>query len=156
MRPVMLADAALILALMNDPTFVRYVADRGLRTPEDAANYIAEKMLPGLEKFGFGIFVVERKEAGIPIGTCGLLHRDFMADVDIGWAFLPEFRGQGYAFEAATAVLAYGRQELGLKRIVAMTSPEHERSIHLIEKLGLRFERMIEISGSERPAKLFG
>src|SRR3954453_21494500 len=91
MRPVIEEDAALVLALMNDPAFILYVGDRGLRTPADAARYITEKILPGFSQNGFGMNVVEVKESGIAIGTCGLFKRQPADDVELGFAFLREF-----------------------------------------------------------------
>ena len=101
------------------------------------------------------MYVVALKDTDEPIGTCGLFKRDTMDDVDIGYAFLRQFWGRGFAYEAAAAVLAYGRDVLQLPKIVAMTAPGHERSIKLIEKLGLRFERMVDLPGFDRPSKLF-
>ncbi|MEP6808600.1 MAG: GNAT family N-acetyltransferase [Chthoniobacterales bacterium] len=155
LRQLTLHDSPFFLAIMNEPAFIRNVADRGLRTPADAASYIAEKIFPSYEEFGFGMYVVELKDTGQPVGTCGLLKRPTMEDVDIGYAFLSEFWGKGYAFEAAVAVMDYGRNVLGLPKIVALTSPQNESSIKLLEKLGMRFERLIQVPGWEGESKLF-
>lgn len=155
LRRITLEDAPFLLALMNDPAFIKNVADRGLRTPEDAARYMTEKMFPSYEQFGFGINVAELKSDGRPVGTCGLFKRPAMEHVDIGYAFLREFWGQGFAHEAAAAVLAHGREVLGIPKIVAMTAPANESSIKLLGKLGLRFERMIQMDGYEGESKLF-
>ncbi len=155
LRWLTLADAPFLLALMNEPAFIQNVADRGLRTPEDAARYIAEKMLPSYEENGFGPNVVELKNAGDPIGTCGLYQRPAMEEVDIGYAFLHPYWGRGYAREAAAAVLHHGREVLRIPKIVALTAPTNESSIRLLEKLGLRYERMIQLEGYASESKLF-
>ncbi|MEO5721819.1 MAG: GNAT family N-acetyltransferase [Chthoniobacterales bacterium] len=155
LRWVTLDDAAFLLEVMNDPAFIANVADRGLRTPDAAARYMSEKILPSYEQFGFGMNVVELKATGRAIGTCGLFKRETMEHVDIGYAFLREFWGQGYALEAATAVMAHGCDVLRIPKIVAMTAPTNESSIKLLEKLGLRFERMIQMEGYGGESKLF-
>lgn len=155
LRRIALADAPLLLGVMNDPAFIEHVADRGLRTTDDGERYIAEKMLPSFEQHGFGMYVVDLKEFGTPIGTCGLFKREEMEDVDIGYAFLREYWGQGFAYEAAAAVMAYGRDVLGLPKIIAMTGPENISSIKLLEKLGLRFERMVRFGEAGDERRLF-
>ena len=107
-------------------------------------------------RLGFGLYLVELKEAGLSIGICGLIKRDSLEDVDIGFAFLPKYWGKGYAHEAASAVMEYGRNALGLKRIVAITSADNDSSIKLLEKLGLRFERMLKLSNESEEVRLFG
>jgi RimJ/RimL family protein N-acetyltransferase len=106
-------------------------------------------------RLGFGLYLVELKEAGRPIGICGLIKRDFLDDVDVGFAFLPRYWGQGYAYEAASAVLTYSREVVGLKRIVAITASDNHRSARLLEKLGLRFERMVGYPGEDQDVRLF-
>ena len=155
LRPITLDDAPLVLAVMSDPDFVRYVSDRGLRTPADAARYITEKMLPGFEQNGFGMCGVRLKESGTPIGTCGVFKRNPADDAEIGFAFLPGFRGRGFALEAAAAVMNYARDVQKLTRIVAATKPANAGSIKLLEKLGMRFERMIFDEASQSEMKLF-
>lgn len=104
---------------------------------------------------GFGLYLTELKEGGIPIGICGLIKRDSLEDVDIGFAFLPGFRGKGYAYESASAVMAYGRKVLGLNRIVAITTPDNHGSARLLEKLGMHFERTIRLSNDTEELSLF-
>lgn len=147
-------DAAFILELVNDPSWLRFIGDRGVRTLEDARSYILKGPVEMYGRLGFGLYLVELKSEGVPIGTCGLIKRDSLKDVDIGFAFLPSFRGQGYAYEAASAVLAYGKNTLGLERIVAIVSPGNDRSIKLLEKLGLRFEQNVQLS-ERNEVKLF-
>jgi len=148
-------DAEFIVDLLNQPSFLKYIGDRGVRTPEEARQFILDGPMASYEQFGFGLFMVELEEAGRPIGICGLLKREGLEDVDIGFAFLPQFWSQGYAFEAASAVMDYGKGSLGLDRIVAIASPDNDRSFKLLEKLGLRFERLIRLSEDQPEIKLF-
>ena len=135
-------DAAFILKLVNEPAWLLYIGDRGIRNPADAEAYIRKGPLASYAQHGFGLWLVVRQEDGVAMGICGLIKRDTLPDVDIGFAFLSRFHRQGYAYEAATATLAYGRERLGLKRIIAITAPANAASINLLEKLGLRFEKM--------------
>lgn len=151
LRRLALDDADFILDLLNDPSFLRYVGDKGVRTQEDARRYILEGPVDSYERFGFGLYLVTVKETGVRTGICGLLKRETLPDVDVGFAFLPAFRSKGYATESASAVVAYGRDVLGLRRIVAITTPDNEESIHVLEKIGFRFERMIRLA-DEGPA----
>jgi RimJ/RimL family protein N-acetyltransferase len=137
------ADAPFILGLLNEPSFIRNIGDRGVRTLEDARRYLANGPLASYAQFGFGLFRVELKDDGVPIGICGLLKRDWLRDVDVGFAFLPQFWSQGYAFESAAGVVAWGQKSLGLTRIVAITAPANHGSMRVLEKLGLTFARLI-------------
>ncbi|PGM56664.1 alanine acetyltransferase [Bacillus cereus] len=147
-------DAPFILELVNDPAWIQFIGDKGVRNLEDAKNYILNGPVDMYNKIGFGLYLVERKEDLTPIGMCGLIKRDSLEDVDIGFAFLEKFRSKGYGYESAAAVMEYGRNELGLKRIVAITSIDNADSGKLLEKVGLRFEKII--SGSGEDLKLFG
>lgn len=149
------ADAPFILALLNEPSFLRYIGDKGVRTEADAEQYIMQGPMASYERFGFGLYCVRLKEVETPIGICGLLRRDTLPDVDLGFAFLPDYWGKGYALEAAAATLAYGKTALGLTRIVAITAPDNEASIRLLEKLGMRFERMMQLTPDAPAVKLF-
>jgi RimJ/RimL family protein N-acetyltransferase len=117
--------------------------------------YIQNGPVASYERLGFGLYLVELREAEVPIGICGLLKRETLKDVDVGFAFLPAFWSKGYAFEAASAVMEYGRNVLGIGRIVAITSPENESSIRLLEKMGLKFERQMVLSEGAPEIKLF-
>lgn len=143
MRHLALTDAAFILELVNDPDWLRYIGDRGIHTEDAARDYITNGPRSMYARFGFGLYRVELREGGIPVGLCGLIKRDWLDDVDIGFALLPAYRGQGYAHEAAASTLNHGRTEFGLNRIAAIVSPDNADSIRLLERLGLRFERMI-------------
>jgi len=107
------------------------------------------------QRLGFGMYLTELKEGGAPIGICGLVKRASLKDVDIGFAFFPQFWGKGYAYESASAVLAFGRSVLGLRRIVAVTTHDNHDSIRVLEKLGLRFERMVRLSEDDVQICLF-
>jgi RimJ/RimL family protein N-acetyltransferase len=148
-------DADFMLELLNQSSFLRYIGDKGVRTSEDAIRYIQTGPIASYERFGFGLYLVELKETGAPIGMCGLLKRDSLPDVDVGFAFLPDYWSQGFAFESAAAVMNYGREALGLRRIVAITSLDNLASIKLLEKLGLRFEGLIKLSEDQPEVKLF-
>lgn len=148
-------DAEFILQLVNEPSWLRYIGDRGVRTLEDARAYIVNGPVEMYARLGFGFYIIELKEGGIPIGICGLVKREYLDDVDLGYALLPQYWARGYAYEAASATLAYGLGELGMKRIVAITSPDNHRSAKLLEKLGLRYERMVALSDTEEQVRLF-
>lgn len=154
LRRLTLDDAEFILRLVNEPAWLRYIGDKHVRTLEDARNYLRTGPLDMYERFGFGMFLVELKDSGTPIGACGLLKRDTLPDPDIGYAFLPEFWGKGYAFEAADAVLKYGHREHRLPRILAITSPDNERSIKVLNGCGMHFKRMLEMAEQDQ-VKLF-
>ena len=148
-------DAEFIMELVNEPSWLRFIGDRKVRTVEDARGYIAKGPAAMYDRVGFGLYLVERKDDGVPLGMCGLIKRDGLDDVDIGFAFLPRYWGQGYAFESASAVLAFGQREFGLKRIVAITSKDNESSIKLLQNIGLKFEKMIQLSADDEDVKLF-
>ena len=147
-------DAEFILQLLNDPDFLRFIGDKGVRTVDDARQYIVNGPLASYERHGFGLWLVELRPSRIPVGMCGLLKRETLDDVDIGFAFLPRHRSRGYAFESAAAVMQYGRNVLGLKRIVAITDPDNAGSIRLLQKIGLSFERMIKLADDNREVSL--
>lgn len=153
LRRLTTADAPFILRLVNEPSFIRYIGDKNVRNSHDAEQYLLNGPIASYEQHGFGLYLVELKETGKPLGMCGLLKRKELAEVDIGFAFVPEFWKQGFAFEAANAVLDYGRETLKLKRIVAITSLDNESSVKLLERMGFRFERVINLPD---PVKLFG
>jgi RimJ/RimL family protein N-acetyltransferase len=142
-------DAEFMLRLLNDPSYVRYIGDRGVRTTEEARSYIVSGPLESYSRHGFGLYLVELKETGEPLGICGLLKRESLPDADLGFALLPAFWGQGYAFEAASAVVRYARSEHGLTRLLAITSQDNDASIALLEKLGFRDEGMMKWSDDE-------
>ena len=148
-------DAAFVLELLNDPAFLQNIGDKKVRTLAEARGYLLQGPMASYAEHGFGLNLVVLRESGAPIGMCGLLKRPNLQDVDIGYAFLPHFTGKGYATESAAAVLAHGREQFGLQRIVAIVSPHNRASIRVLEKLGLVFERSIQLSGDANPVSLF-
>lgn len=148
-------DAEFILELLNEPSFIRNIGDKGVRTRDDAVKYIQNGPVASYERFGFGLYLVQLKGSGVPIGICGLLKRETLQDIDVGFAFLPKFWSKGYAVESAAAVMDHGRHVLGIGRIVAITAPENYGSIKVLEKIGLRFEGVIRLSEDEPEIKFF-
>lgn len=134
-------DAPFVIELTNDPAFLEYIGDKGIRTLDDARAYVGTA-LDSYNRYGYGLFLVQLKD-GTPIGTCGILRKEWLDAPDIGYAFLPAFRGRGYALEAAAGVHAHARDAWSLERIVAVVAPGNAASIRLLEKLGLRFERTV-------------
>lgn len=154
LRRLTLDDAEFIFRLVNDPSWLRFIGDKDVHNLDDARRYLRDGPLDMYQRFGFGMFRVEVKESGAPAGMCGLIKRDTLPDVDVGYAFLPEFRGKGYAFEAAAAVLVHGNRAFGLKRIVAITTPGNASSIRVLEKAGMKLERLLELTPGD-PVNLF-
>lgn len=148
-------DAEFIFGLVNEPSFIRNIGDKGVRTLEDARQYLLNSPIESYRRHGFGLFRVDLKEGGTPIGMCGLLKRDTLEDVDIGFAFFPRYWSKGYASEAAAAVMEHGRKTLGIARIVGVVSPDNQGSINVLQKLGLKFERMVRLAPSDIEIKLF-
>lgn len=156
LRHLTLNDAPFIVELLNDPSFLRFIGDRGVRNEQDARKYLLQGPIKSYGTFGFGLYLCFLKEWGDPIGMCGLLKRDTLDDVDIGFAFLPAHWGKGYATETAAATLDHGRTRLGLKRIVAITSPDNAASIKVLQKIGLNFESLVRLGDDPREVRLFG
>lgn len=155
LRELVPEDAGFILELLNQPSWLRYIGDKGVRTLDDARRYIEEGPRAMYARHRLGLYRVGLKSTGEPIGLCGLLKRDTLEDVDIGFAFLPDHWGRGYAFEAASATMRHGLTELGLPRIVAIVSPGNEPSVRLLQKLGLRFQRLMRLSAEADEVQLF-
>jgi RimJ/RimL family protein N-acetyltransferase len=155
LRLISLEDAEFFVQLLNEPSFLRFIGDKKVRSLDDARNYILNGPVHSYESLGFGLYLVEMKGSSAPMGICGLLKRDTLDDVDIGFAFLPKFWGNGYALESAEAIMIYGRNVMDLKRILAITSPDNEASIALLEKLGFKFERVTRLSDETPAVKLF-
>ena len=144
------ADAPFILALLNDPGWIRYIGDRGVRTVEGAVAYLEARMISQYEKHGFGLWMVEGRERGDPMGICGLVRRDNLPGPDLGFAFMPAYRGQGYAYESALAVREHATKALGIARLLAITSPANASSARLLERLGFVAEREMPWAGDEK------
>ena len=155
LRGLVANDAPFILELVNEPSWLRFIGDRGVRNLDDARAYIANGPQASYARHGFGLYLVERAADAAPLGLCGLLKRDALEHADIGFAFSPRHWGQGYAGEAARAVLADARDRLGLARVLAITNPDNAASIGLLEKAGFRFQRRFRLPGEESEVKLF-
>ena len=148
-------DAEFILRLVNEPTFLRYIGDRGVRSIADARRYITEGPVAGYVRYGHGLLRVVRNADGVTVGMCGVLKRDALPEPDLGFSFLPEHWSQGYAIESASAVMNHARQVLGLGRILAITTADNQPSIRLLGKLGFRFDRMITSGDDPTELRLF-
>ena len=140
LRRLVSADAPFILALLNDPDWIRYIGDRGVRSVEAARDYLEARMLSQYEKHGFGLWMVESRASSEPMGICGLVKRDTLPEVDLGFAFMPEYRGLGYAYESALAVRGHATGALGIRKLLAITSPANTASARLLERLGFALE----------------
>ena len=154
-RHLTIDDAPFILELLNDPSFIQNIGDRNVRTIADAESYITKGPVSSYENNGFGLDLVILKETGESIGICGLIKRDTLEDVDIGYAFLPKFWKKGYAVESALAVLEYGLKVKNLKRIVAITLEANKGSVRVLERIGLKFEKMVKLKGDDEELMLF-
>ena len=148
-------DAGFMLKLLNEPSFIQNIGDRGVRTLEDARSYISSRIAVGYKEHGFGLWLVEENESGVAIGSCGLLKRDWLDDVDLGYALLPEYWSKGYAAEAASGAIEYAREALCLARVVAITDPENQSSVRLLERIGFSYERMVKPPEGGPELKLF-
>ncbi|WP_394191462.1 GNAT family N-acetyltransferase [Paenisporosarcina quisquiliarum] len=148
-------DAEFIVTLLNEPDWIKYIGDRGIRTVEDAKKYIKEGPMTMYNEHGIGLYLIELKENAKPIGLCGLLYRDFLKDVDLGFALLSKYWGKGYAFEAAQSTLSYGAEILGHHRIVGFTSLDNEKSANLLQKLGMKDEGKIKYTSTSEDVRLF-
>ena len=155
LRHVGLDDAAFFLRLVNEPSWIANIGDRGVRSLADAERYIETRTLAMYRTLGFGMYVLAAKPQGQPIGVCGFFKRESLPDVDLGFALLPEFWGQGYALEAAAAVMQYGQQTLGFARVLGITNPDNHRSGRLLEKLGFRYERLVQMPPDNETLKLY-
>jgi RimJ/RimL family protein N-acetyltransferase len=156
LRELELQDDEFILDLLNEAPFVRFIGDKGVRNLPDAREYILKGPMDSYRRFGFGLYLAMLADSALPIGICGLVKRDSLPDVDVGFAFLTRYWSRGYAAESAAAVLAYATQQLQLPRIVAITAPDNLASIAVLEKIGLRFERMVRLTENGAELKMFG
>lgn len=155
LRKLEVGDAPFMLELLNDPAYLNYIGDRGVRCASSAIDYIRNGSFAAYALAGYGFYCVTLKDGGTRIGICGLARRDSLDAADIGFAYLPQFRSAGYASEAALAVIGRARDALGLQRILAITSAENEPSARLLRKIGFSFDRMIRIADDEPEIRLF-
>ena len=148
-------DAAFIVELLNDPDFIKNIADRGVRSNEDALQYLSKGPLQSYKLNEFGMYCVVKRDTLTRIGVCGLIKRPGLEDVDIGFAFLPAFRKLGYALESSLAVVDQAKNRFKLKKLVAITLPVNESSIQILEKIGMAFERKVLMPGETEEVLLY-
>lgn len=148
-------DAEFLMQLVNTEKWLKNIGDRNIHNMEDAQKYVREKNLPQIERLGFGNCVVILKSNNVKIGTVGLYDREGIDGVDIGFAFLEEYEGKGYAYEAAKKIIDIGINEFGIKKVSAITLPDNFSSIKLIEKLGLKFKEVVRIPNDDENLNLY-
>lgn len=156
MRELVLEDAEFIFDLYNTPSFKKFVGDKQLRTLFDAEAYLVDTLVAMYQIPGMGLLKVERKVDNVPIGLCGLIKRDSLNDIDLGFGFLPMWEGQGYAFESANEVLSFAKHVLGIDRVVAITLSNNTPCVRLLSRLGFSYECVQERVSDEVTLGLYG
>jgi [ribosomal protein S5]-alanine N-acetyltransferase len=154
LREIGVTDADFICALLNQPSFIANIGDRGVRTPTEAADFISSRYRPSYEQHGFGLYLVEDRQTGMPMGMCGLVVRPVLPGPDIGFAFLPAFEGQGYALEAATVMVHLAQHRFGLHELHAIVQPSNERSLRLLGRLGFEPAGAVTLPGETVAVRL--
>jgi RimJ/RimL family protein N-acetyltransferase len=149
------ADAPFIFELLNEPSWLQFIGDKGIKTLSDAERYIEEGPMAMYARLGFGLYLVELTKGGESLGMCGLIKRDTLEDVDLGFAFLSRFWGIGYAYESAAAVMTHAKMRLGIDRLLAITAPNNQASSKLLRKLGFTFERLVSATGGGQDLMLY-
>ncbi len=149
------SDSDLIFELLNSPGWLKYIGNRSIADIEDAANYIEAKLQKGYRDSGFGFYLVELKATGEKTGMCGIVKREGLDDIDLGFALLPKFENKGYAFESSMAVIQYAKNVLNIKKLAAITLPSNIASIRVLEKIGMKFEKRIYIPGDPEELLLY-
>ncbi len=143
-------DAEFVFELLNSPKFLKFIGDRGVRSIEESAVFIDERYRQSYREHGYGLYTVERREDGVAVGVCGFVRRESLSGPDLGFAFLPEFERMGFGRESASAILKYGRDKLGFESVFAITTPDNEASIRLLENLGFTFTGLIDSPENEK------
>ena len=149
LRRLSIEDAQFILELLNEPAWLRFIGDKGVHTLDEARGYITGGAVDSYARRGFGLYHTSRKSDEVSVGICGLIKRPGLEDVDIGFAFLERFWGNGYATEACLAVIDHARRDIGLTRLVAITDPDNEASIRVLGRLGLTFRERIRLAADD-------
>lgn len=149
LRELNLGDVPFILSLLNSPGWLKYIGDRGVKNEEQAKDYLLNGPLKSYKENGFGLYLVEERISKLPIGLCGLLKRETLENPDLGFAFLSDYMGKGFAFEAAHAVLEYTKSELKMPTILAIVLPNNQPSIKLLEKLGFQYQKTLQVKEGE-------
>ena len=155
LREFTLQDTAFLIELMNSPGWLKYIGDRNVKSEEQARSYLLNGAIKSYAEKGYGFWLVESKTENKAVGMCGITHREFLDDPDIGFAFLPEFAGRGYALESAEATMQYAKNTLHIPRISAITVSDNDRSVRLLKKIGLSFKNTFCFPGSEEELLLF-
>jgi RimJ/RimL family protein N-acetyltransferase len=155
LRTITVDDAPFFLAMVNEPSWLQNIGDKGVRTLEQARESILSGPMAMQQKHGFSLYLTLLQGSLTPIGLCGLIKRDSLPDVDIGYALAPQFWGQGYAQEAAAALLVHAKTGLGLRRLLGITSPDNRSSCRLLEKLGMTFESIVKLTADDTGTKLY-
>jgi RimJ/RimL family protein N-acetyltransferase len=155
LRTVSPDDAPFYLELVNEPSWIRFIGDRGIRTLDAARAAILDGPVAMYERLGYSLYLVQRRSDGAPLGMCGLIKRDVLPETDIGYAISPRYWGQGYAYEAAAAVVAHARGPLGLAALMAITSPDNAASIQLLGKLGMQFVERTRLQGWDGASNVY-
>jgi RimJ/RimL family protein N-acetyltransferase len=148
-------DAPFMRAILNDPDFIRYIGDRGVRTVAEARSYLHERVLASYREHGYGMYAVERSADAVAVGICGLVRRETLPAPDIGFAFLPAYRNSGYARESAAAVLRYASEVLKLPRVIAIATPDNEPSNVLLQRLGMHLGQVVRLAGDDTDLNLY-
>ncbi|HEY5851702.1 MAG TPA: GNAT family N-acetyltransferase [Lysobacter sp.] len=154
-REITESDAPFILELLTDPSFLNGIGDRGVSDLASAVNYIRTSPGASYARNGYGLWLVELKDTHVPVGTCGLIRRDTLPSADIGYAFLPRYWGRGYAVEACQAVRDHALHTLAMPELLAIVSPANDASIKVLERIGLRFREMVQLSADAEHLKLY-
>lgn len=148
-------DAEFIVQLLSDADFIRFIGDKGVRSIADAQQYLQSGPMDSYAKNGFGLYLVRLRTDGTRIGICGLVCRESLDDPDVGFALMPDFRCNGYAYESAAAVVQHARGNLGLGRLLGITNPDNRGSIRLLEKAGFAFERRVRLAPDSDEVNLY-
>jgi len=149
LNPFAESDAPFLNQLMNSPGYLKYIGDRKIRTDEKAAEYIKDKLIPAYEKNGFGFYIVRLRHMDFPIGLCGMTKRDHLEEIDLGFGFLDEYQGQGYAQEASRGVMEHAQEYHDIERLIAVTTEDNLLSRRLLEKLGFTVGKLIKWTNGE-------
>lgn len=155
LRKFVKEDATFIVKLLNDPGWLKFIGDKGIESIGDAEKYIQNTLLKMYEELGFGFYLVALKDSGTPVGMCGLIKRDGLKDIDIGFAFLNNYTGKGYGDESARAVIQFAKEKLHLNRLAAITIPDNKASEKLLLKLGFQFDSLTKLPKDDEPVNLY-
>jgi RimJ/RimL family protein N-acetyltransferase len=148
-------DAPFVVELLNTPEWIKFIGDRNVHSIDDAREYVSNRLISSYHRFGFGLYMVELKESSKPIGMCGLVRREALEDVDLGFAILPDYVGFGYGQEAGRAAMEVAKKKVKSKRLVAITMVDNSSSIKLLQKLGFNFEKTVNLAGEDQTLMMY-